>query len=216
MFSGLFHGMFQGGLCCPTIKNFLVKIRQNLSMDFWHNTFWEPRTFLSTQFCPSLQKYYILAPSVSNFSPVNALFLSILIILPVRLIMWEVLSSHSLLPHRPLPPQARVWRPNWTLFRFVVDFGVVLRRWPIRASIGLTLCLVKSTAALAASQFGSFRRREDLAVDQRLWWCKGQSGDGYLAVGHFVWCQRNEGLATFQLARCYDLSYVDPSLQGEL
>ena len=72
-------------------KNLLVKISQNLLLDFWHKTFWEPRTFPGTQFCPGLRKYYILAPSVSNFSPVNALFLSILIILPVRLIMWEML-----------------------------------------------------------------------------------------------------------------------------
>ena len=96
MFSSLFYGKFLGCICCLIIKTFLVKIRQNLSLDFWHNTFWEPRTLPEAQFCPSLRKYYILAPSVSNFSPVNALFLSILIILPVRLIMWEVLFANQL------------------------------------------------------------------------------------------------------------------------
>ena len=62
-------------------------------MDFWQNPFTEPRTFPDAQFCPDLRKYYILAPSVSDFSPLNALFLSILIILPVRLIMWGVLAE---------------------------------------------------------------------------------------------------------------------------
>ena len=83
MFSCLFHDESWGGLCCLIIKIFLVKISQNLSLDFWHNTFCEP--------CTGLRKYYILAPSVSNFSPLNALFLSISIILPVSLILWEVL-----------------------------------------------------------------------------------------------------------------------------
>ena len=85
------NGKFLRGICCLIIKSFLVKISQNLSLDFWLNPFREPRTFPGTQFCLDLQRYYILAPSVSNFSPVNALILSILIILPVRLIMWEVL-----------------------------------------------------------------------------------------------------------------------------
>lgn len=89
MFSCIFHGEIEGGLCCLIIKNFHVKISQNLSLHFWHNLFQVPRTMPGIQLCPGLWKYYISAHSMSNFSPLNALFLSILIILPVRLILWE-------------------------------------------------------------------------------------------------------------------------------
>ena len=60
---------------------------QNFSLDFWHNTFREPCAFPGAQFLPGLQKYYNVTPSVSNLSPLNELYLSILINLPVRLIM---------------------------------------------------------------------------------------------------------------------------------
>ena len=92
----LLHGWFLGVLRYLIIKDILVEISQNLLLDFWHKTFWEPRTFPRTRFCPGLRKCYISAPSVSNFSPVNSLFLSILVILPVCLIMWEVLESRWL------------------------------------------------------------------------------------------------------------------------
>ena len=91
MFCCIFQGKIQGGLRCSIFKNFQVKIIHNLSLHFWHNTFREPRTFPGTRLGPGLWNYYILASSVLNFIPLNALFLSILILSPVRLIMWEVL-----------------------------------------------------------------------------------------------------------------------------
>ena len=98
MFSCIFHGQIQG-LRCSIIKKFQVKIIHNLSPHFWHNSFQEPHTFPGTQLGPGLYNYYILASSVSNFSPLNALFLPISLILPVLLIMWEVLLDSKKKPH---------------------------------------------------------------------------------------------------------------------
>ena len=93
MFSCIFYSKIWGGLGYLIIINFHAKISQNLSLHFWHITFREPRIFPETKFCPGLWKYYILALSVSNFSPLNALFPSILNLFLVRLIMWEVLEE---------------------------------------------------------------------------------------------------------------------------
>ena len=91
MFYCIFHGKIKGDLCYLIIQHFHVKNSQYLLLHFWHITFRKPRIFPGTKFCPGLWNYYVLALSVSNFSPLNALFLSILLIFPVCLIMWEVL-----------------------------------------------------------------------------------------------------------------------------
>ena len=91
-FSCIFHVKISVNLCCLTIKNFHDKIGQNLSLHFWQNSSQGPFTFASSLFCTGLWKYYIWAPSVSNFSSLNAFFLSIFVIFLVRLIMWEVLA----------------------------------------------------------------------------------------------------------------------------
>ena len=92
MFSCISHGKVWGGLC-SLIKNFHVIISENLSLHFLHIAFREPCIFSGSKFCPTYC-YSIFALSLTNFSPLNATFLSILIIFPVRLIMWEVLSIY--------------------------------------------------------------------------------------------------------------------------
>ena len=73
------------------IRRFLVKISQNLPCRLWHGTQPAPHTSANGLFGLGLSKYYVLAVSVSNFSPHNAFLLSILITFPVRLILRGVL-----------------------------------------------------------------------------------------------------------------------------
>ena len=83
------------------MRRFLVKIGQNLIPHFWHSTQLGPHTSVNGLFGLGLQKYYVLAISVSNFSPLNAFLLSILITFPVCLILRGVTCEsigHQLLP----------------------------------------------------------------------------------------------------------------------
>ena len=73
---------------CPIVHDLIA-----VYPAFWHITFRQPRIFLCSKFCPCLWKCYILALSLSNICPLNAILLLILIIFPVRLIMWEVLCK---------------------------------------------------------------------------------------------------------------------------
>ena len=91
MSSCIFAGKIKGNFYSLIINNSHVKISENLSLHFWHITFREPQIYLGSKFWPGLWMYYVLALSVLNFSPLNAIFLSILTIFSVRLIMWEVL-----------------------------------------------------------------------------------------------------------------------------
>ena len=75
-------------------KRFLVKISQSLPSPFWHSTQPRPHTGTNALFGLGLRKYYVLAFSVSNFIPLSAFLLSILLIFPVRLI----LSRHKICP----------------------------------------------------------------------------------------------------------------------
>ena len=59
MFSCIFHGKTERGLCCLIIQTFHVEISQNLYLNFWHMTFREPRIFLGAKICPGLWKYYV-------------------------------------------------------------------------------------------------------------------------------------------------------------
>ena len=78
-------------LCSLLIRQFLVKIGQNLLPHFWHSVQLRPHTSVNCTFGLGLRKYYVLATSVSNFSPLNAFLQSILISFPVRLILRGVL-----------------------------------------------------------------------------------------------------------------------------
>ena len=79
-------------LCRLLMKRFPVKISQKFPPHFWHSLQPGPSTFKNAQFDLGLRKYYVLAISVSNFSPLNAFLLSILITFPVRLILRGVLG----------------------------------------------------------------------------------------------------------------------------
>ena len=100
-FSPHSYGKKWESLCCLLIKRFPVKIRQNSSPHFWHSTQPGPHKSANARFGLDLQKYYVWAISVSNFSPFDTFLLSILITFPVRLIMrgvlWAVFASLPLL-----------------------------------------------------------------------------------------------------------------------
>ena len=78
-------------LCRLLIKRFLVKISSNLPPLFWHSTQPRPHNSANALFGLGLRKYYVWAITVSNFSPVNAFLLSILVTFPVCLILRGVL-----------------------------------------------------------------------------------------------------------------------------
>ena len=82
--SCIFDGKIKRSFFCLTIWTFHVKISQNLSFHFLHITYGEPHIFPGSKICPGLWIFYIQALSVSNFSLLNTLFLSILLIFLVR------------------------------------------------------------------------------------------------------------------------------------
>ena len=90
-FSPHSYGKKWESLCRLLRNRFLVKISQNLPPHFWHSTLPGPRTSVKGLFGLVLWKYYVWAISVSNFSPLNAFLLSILITFPVCLILRGVL-----------------------------------------------------------------------------------------------------------------------------
>ena len=73
MFSCIFRGKIQVGLWCLIIKNFHVKTSHNLSLHFWHDTFWEPRTFTGTQLCPDLLKMLYFSYLCVKFQPTDSI-----------------------------------------------------------------------------------------------------------------------------------------------
>ena len=71
-FSPHSFGKIWESLCRLLMKRFLVKISQKLPPHFWHSTKPGPRTSKNAQLDLGLWKYYVLATSVSNLSPLNA------------------------------------------------------------------------------------------------------------------------------------------------
>ena len=80
-------------MCRLLIKRFFVKISKNLPSHFWHSSQPGSHTSVNAQIGLGLQKYYVWAISVSDFSPLNAFLLSILVTFPVCLILRGVLEQ---------------------------------------------------------------------------------------------------------------------------